>query len=150
MRETEWIDMLKYHQELHHFSRNMLLNEEKLTLTVSEIEILSWLYMEPEKSTPLSLVQETGMKKEAVSRSLKKLRCKEYIHKEVHPDDKRSYNLNVTERGIEELNNNYKAILKPMYELKRLMKDDFEKLFNSISTANEFLETMKENRGDNF
>ena len=148
MRDIEWIDMLKYHQELHRFSRIMLLNEEKPTLTVSEIEILSWLYMEPEKSTPLSLAQETGMKKEAVSRSLKKLLYKEYIHKEIHPDDKRSYILNVTEKGIEELNNNYKAILKPMYELKRLMNEDFEELFNSISRANEFLENVKENKGE--
>ena len=148
MEEKEWMEMLKYHQELHHFSRNMLLNDEQLTLTVSEMEILSWLYMEPEKSTPLSLCQETGMKKEAVSRALKKLLCKEYIHKEVHPADKRSYVFNVTEKGIEELNNNYQAILKPMYYLKRLMQDDFDILFNRVSSANRFLELIKENRGN--
>lgn len=149
MREIQWINMLKYHQELHHFSRNMLLNEEKSTLTVSEMEILSWLYIEPEKSTPLSLAMETGMKKEAVSRSLKKLLDKEFINKEVHPEDKRSYILNVTERGISELNNNYKAMLKPMFDLKKLMGDDFISLFEGVSRANEFLENMKDNRRDN-
>ena len=146
MADKEWLKMLEYQQELHHFSRMVLLQEEKHTLTISEIEILSWLSIHPGKSTPLDLARETGMKKEAVSRCLKKLTEKDCIEKTQHPEDKRSFILTVSETGNKELKDNYAFILKTMYALKREMGSSFETLFEEIQRANRFIDKIKESR----
>lgn len=140
MADVEWLKMLEYQQELHHFSRMMLLQEEKHSLTISEIEILSWLSIQPEKSTPLDLAHKTGMKKEAVSRCLRRLSEKNYIVKEPHPVDKRSFVLTLSESGRRELYENYTFILKTMYALKKEMGESFNVLFDSIQKANRFLD----------
>ncbi len=136
MKEIDWLTMLAYQQELHHLSRALLTQNQKQTLTASERELLARLFLEPDESTPLALSRSTGMKKEAVSRCLKSLFEKEYIQKEKHPHDERSYILSLTEVGQMELKRNYGAILQPLYDLRRRMGDDFELLFNLIRTAN--------------
>lgn len=139
MTKNEWLKMLIYQQELHHFARTLLAQKKEQTLTVSELEILTVLYSDAEKSTPLALTHETGMKKEAVSRCLKQLFDKGCIQKEQHPVDKRSYNLSLTETGVRELNDNYSLILKMMIELKAQMGQDFDDLFTRIEDANQYM-----------
>lgn len=136
MTKNEWLKMLIYQQELHHFSRTLLAQRKEQTLTVSELEILTVLYSEAQKNTPLALTHETGMKKEAVSRCLKQLFDKGCIQKEQHPEDKRSYTLLLTDTGIRELTENYSYILKTMFELKKMMGEDFDDLFSRIEDAN--------------
>ena len=82
MQNIDWQQMLIFQQELHQFSRNMLVHKQKQFLTSSERELLAWLYLEPEKCTPLILSKLSGMKKEAVSRCLKQLYEKNCIQKE--------------------------------------------------------------------
>ena len=149
MEEIKWLKMLEYQQELHQFSRKILRHEEKYSLTISEIEILSWLSIEPDKSTPLDLAHETGMKKEAISRCLRKLSEKEYIKKEQHPEDKRSIILTLTEKGNNELGQNYKVILKNMYDLQKEMGEAFERLFENIQDANRLLDKINRKQVDN-
>ena len=112
MKRTDWLQMLAYQQELHHLSRALLSQEKTQTLTASERELLARLYLEPDESTPLALSRQSGMKKEAVSRCLKKLFEKGYIQKEKHPTDERSYMLSITQSGQEELG----KIIAPFYD----------------------------------
>ncbi len=136
MSQMDWLQMLAYQQELHHFFRTLLAQNQKQTLTASERELLARLYLEPSESTPLSLSRSSGMKKEAVSRCLKRLFEKEFIQKQKHPQDERSYILSLTEAGQEELRQNYGALLQPLYDLRRQMGTDFDVLFELIHNAN--------------
>ena len=136
MSQIDWLQMLAYQQELHHLSRTLLSQSQKQTLTASERELLARLYLEPTESTPLSLSRSSGMKKEAVSRCLKRLFEKEFIQKEKHPQDERSYILSLTEAGQMELRQNYGALLQPLYDLRRQMGPEFDSLFQLIHEAN--------------
>lgn len=136
MSHMDWLKMLAYQQELHHLSRMLLAQSQKQTLTASERELLARLYLNADEPTPLSLSRSTGMKKEAVSRCLKKLFEKEFIQKEKHPQDERSYILSITEAGRRELRQNYGALLQPLYDLRRSMGPEFDTLFRLIHEAN--------------
>ncbi len=135
MDQFDWLQIVKYQQELHRFSRKMLSIEQMQTLTSSERELLSLLYLYP-NSTPLELSKYSGMKKEAVSRCLKHLYKKGCIEKEKHPQDERSYILSLTEMGTAELKKDYELLLKPFYDLRRTMGNDFNSLFELICKAN--------------
>lgn len=136
MGEISWLRMLKFQQELRHFSRALLVHGQKLPLTASEMELLSLLYLQPEGSTPLELSRHTGMKKEAVSRCLRQLAEKHLIAKSKRPEDERSYLLSLTETGRKALKESYLLVLHPLYELHENMGDEFEELFRLIETAN--------------
>ena len=137
MEQIEWLKMLSYQQELHHFSRTLLAQSQKQTLTASERELPARLYLEPNGATPLALSKASGMKKEAVSRCLKALFEKGYIQKEKHPQDERSYILYLTQSGQAELRQSYSVILQPLYDLRRRMGPEFDSLFTLICQANE-------------
>lgn len=144
MEELDWLKMLQYQQELNHFSRALLPKSQNKTLTTCEREILARLYLEPAESTPLTLSKHSGMKKESISRCLKHLFEKEYIKKDKHPQDDRSYILSLTEAGEFELRQNYGAILQPLYDLRRSMGPEFDTLFELICDANK--NTTKTNK----
>ena len=61
MDQLDWVQMVKYQQELHRLSRKLLSKEQLQTLTSSERELLSFLYLYPEKSTPLEPVSYTHL-----------------------------------------------------------------------------------------
>lgn len=142
MTDPNWLHMLMYLQELHHFSRALLAQGQKRTLTASELELMSRLYLQTEESTPLALSRQSGMKKEAVSRCLKQLFEKGFIQKDRHPQDERSYILSLTEAGKVALRENYGPILQPLYDLQRNMETEFDTLFRLIEKANMQIETM--------
>ena len=99
--EIDWIDMVYYQQQVQKLSR-LLLPARQTNLTVSECELLSWLYLEPEQNTPVLLSQRSGMKKEAVSRCLKSLLEKNCIRREKQLLDERSYKIYLTATGVSE------------------------------------------------
>lgn len=121
----EWTDMMHYQQQIQKIMRS-LLPVRKSTLTASECELLSRLYLHPEQNTPILLSQGSGMKKEAVSRCLKTLYEKNCIRKQRQTTDERSYQLFITETGLAELRKGYESILQPFYDLWRSSKEDFE------------------------
>lgn len=121
----EWMDMVYYQQQVQKLAR-LLLPAGKTNLTVSECELLAWLYLEREQNTPVLLSRRSGMKKEAVSRCLKSLLEKNCIRKEKQLHDERSYRIYLTDRGISELKKGYEIILQPFYDLWRSMGADFE------------------------
>lgn len=140
MSDADWLTMLSHHQELHRFSRSLLPQNQKRTLTPSELELLSQLYLQ-ETCTPLDLSRLTGMKKEAVSRSLKQLFEKGCVSRTPHPLDERSYVLTLTEEGSRRLEACYGPMLQPLYELRRRLGEDFEALFALIAQANRTMNT---------
>ena len=135
MSEIDWLQMLEYRQSLHRLSRTLLSRGKDATLTASELELLSLLYLEPAQNTPLALSARSATKKEAVSRSIRQLTEKGLLEKQPNPLDDRSYTLSLTEEGSRKLRENYGAILGPMYALRRAMGDDFVTLFHLLQRA---------------
>ena len=121
----EWTDMMHHQQQIQKVMRS-LLPVRKSILTASECELLAHLYLQPGENTPVLLGKSSGMKKEAVSRCLKSLYAKNCIRKQRQAKDERSYQLFITETGLEELKKGYESILQPFYDLWRSSGDDFE------------------------
>lgn len=121
----EWTNMMHFQQQLQKVMRSLLPLRKSL-LTASECELLAHLYLQPEQNTPVLLSQNSGMKKEAVSRCLKSLYEKECIRKQRQETDERSYRLFITETGLAELKKGYESILQPFYDLWRSSSEDFE------------------------
>ena len=142
MQDINWLDMLSYKEELHALSRALLTQNQKIQITNSEMEILSLIYLYPDKATPLELSVQSGMKKEAVSRTLKQLFEKEYVTKIRNKDDERSYHLILSKKGNAILNESYSLILKPFYTLAKLMGDDFMTMINLLKEANHHLKNI--------
>lgn len=117
--------MAHYQQQLQKITRALLPARVSM-LTVSEFELLARLYLRPEQNTPVLLSQESGMKKEAVSRCLKALREKGCVRKQRQAADERSYQLFITQEGLNELKTGYESILRPFYQLWRSDREDFE------------------------
>ena len=63
----DWMDMVYYRQQVQKLTR-LLLPTKQTNLTVSECELLAWLYLEQEQNTPVLLSQRSGMKKIAFAR----------------------------------------------------------------------------------
>lgn len=146
MDNIDWQRMLVFQQELHQFSRTMLIQKQKQFLTSSERELLAWIYLERKECTPLFLSKMSGMKKEAVSRCLKALYEKECIQKIKRVTDERSYVLSLTEKGENELKRDYEIMLQSFYDLYRDMGEEFEKLFTLISKANKQMLSLSEQK----
>ena len=90
--QIEWTDMAHYQQQLQKVVRT-LLPARQSTLTASECELLARLYLNPGQNTPFLLSEESGMKKEAVSRCLKSLFEKGCVRNERQAEDERSSRL---------------------------------------------------------
>lgn len=142
--EIKWMDMVHYQQQFQKLSR-LLLPTTHTNLTVSECELLAWLYLDSSQNTPILLSQHSGMKKESVSRCLKSLIEKNCILKEKQVHDERSYKISITETGISELKKGYETILQPFYDLWRDSGNDFEEfLFYTDKIVNHLDKERKE------
>ena len=138
--QEDWLRMSGYLRELHRFSRRLLSHPQCQNTTASEIELLSLLYLAPEGTAPLELSRRSGMKKEAVSRTLKQLCGRGYAQSRPCPGDERSRLFSLTELGRAELDRTCQAALRPLYELRRRMGPEFETLFAQIQAGNQWLD----------
>ena len=143
----EWTDMMYYQQQIQKVMRS-LLPTGKSVLTVRECELLAHLYFQPEENTPVLLGKNSGMKKEAVSRCLKSLYEKNCIRKQKQTKDERSYQLFITETGLDELRKGYESILQPFYDLWRSSGEDFEAFMYYADKLAAHIEKGKENTRD--
>lgn len=139
----EWTDMMHYQRQIQKVMRSLLPVRNSL-LTASECELLAHLYLQPEHNTPISLSQDSGMKKEAVSRCLKSLFEKNCIRKQRQATDERSYQLFITEIGLVELKKGYESILQPFYDLWRSSSEDFEAFMHYADKLAEHIEKGQE------
>lgn len=129
--EPHWTEMARRRQDLQRLSRE-LLRPMPESLNATEFEILSRLFLSPEANTPQALSLRTGMKKESVSRCLKRLVERGAVARRKNPCDERSVLLALTESGRSELQEGYEAMLQPFYDLRRAMPEDFDALFVSV------------------
>lgn len=141
--QIDWMDMVYYQRQVQKLIR-LLLPTKHPRLTVSECELLAWLYLDQEENTPIQLSRHSGMKKEAVSRCLKSLIEKNCIRKEKQPQDERSYRIYLTETGIAELKQGYEIILQPFYDLWRTAEAEFEAFLQCTERLMTQIETKKE------
>lgn len=138
-RAMEWTDMMHFQQQMQKIIRALLPVRTSM-LTASECELLAHLYLQPEQNTPILLSQNSGMKKEAVSRCLKALSEKDCIRKERQAADERSYRLFITKTGLAELKQGYERILQPFYDLWRSCGRDFEHFMDAADRLAAHLE----------
>jgi DNA-binding MarR family transcriptional regulator len=143
----EWTDMMHFQQQMQKIVRS-LLPVRKSALTASECELLAHLYLRPEQNTPILLSQGSGMKKEAVSRCLKSLYEKNCIRKQRQAADERSYQLFITQTGLEELKKGYESILQPFYDLWRSAGTDFEAFMQAADRLAAHIEKGQEEPRD--
>ena len=143
----EWTDMMYYQQQMQKVIRS-LLPVRKSVLTGSECELLADLYLQPAENTPILLGKSSGMKKDALSRCLKSLHEKSCIRKEKQTNDERSYQLFITETGLDELRKGYESILQPFYDLWRSSGEDFEAFMYYADKLAAHIEKGKENTHD--
>lgn len=136
--------MIHYQQQVQKVMR-ALLPERRSALTASECELLAHLYLQPAQNTPVLLSQGSGMKKEAVSRCLKALYEKDCISKQRNEADERSYQLFITDTGLEELKKGYESILQPFYDLWRAAPGEFEAFMHCAERLAAHIEEEKEN-----
>ena len=122
-------------QKFQNFSRLVLNMQNNLSLTSMEIEILSHIALDSDIKTPLDISKKTNIKKESISRILKSLFNKDLLIKEKNPLDERSYRVILTNKAIKELDENYRDILKPYYNLEKKLDGEFTDLINLMEKS---------------
>lgn len=135
MEEKQWIEMCRNIQKFQNFSRLVLNMQNNLSLTSMEIEILSHIALDSDIKTPLDISKKTNIKKESISRILKSLFNKDLLIKEKNPLDERSYRVILTDKAIKELDENYRDILKPYYNLEKKLDGEFTDLINLMEKS---------------
>ncbi len=138
----------KYGQQIqlfHTFARLIVTQEKSRTLNTNEMEILSFIYLSENKVTPHDIALATGMKKEAVSRSLKTLVEKRMLTKQKDVDDERSYFLLLSHYGENQLNENYQMLFLPYKTMEQTMgSEKFSDLILALEQATDILRKTKE------
>ena len=135
--------MMEKLQEIKLFSRNMIYRTTKeYQIPAQHLDLLSQLVIHEESMTPMILSRIMGVNKTIISRIIDKLTEEGYISKIKDENDKRSYIVEISEKGRAELDKIYKYYLSPIYELRRKLGDEeFLKLISSIENANEKMNT---------
>lgn len=111
--------------------------------SAQEIDMLFRIASATSPITPLKLSQYMGISKTMVSRLLDSLEKKEYITKEKTKNDKRSYFVNISKKGREQLKKMYFYYSEPLQKLKSgLGEKNYKKLLELIKLAND---TMLQN-----
>lgn len=138
MNKPEWILMINYLQEIRLFSHLLnKRNNSQCLLNKDELDLLSNLIISDKQITPVILSNKMGISKPLVSRLIEQLNKKELIKKCLNPHDKRSYYVEITDLGRQNLNDIYTYYLEPIYKLKKeLSSKEFEQLISLIKKAN--------------
>ena len=124
---------------LHDFSRKILAQQSLLTLTTNELDILTLIVLENGQLTPNRVSQKLNIKKESVSRTLKKMIENGFVEKKVNKQDERSCYLVITEEAKTILDENYRLLLKPYYYIEEKIGTNFDHLINNIEATNQLL-----------
>lgn len=134
-----WQDMGEKIAILHEFSRKILAQQSLLTLTTNELDILTLIVLENGQLTPNGISQKLKLKKESVSRTLKKMIENGFVEKTANKQDDRSSLLVVTDEAVAILDENYKLLLKPYYYIEEKLGPNFNHLIDHIVVTNKLL-----------
>lgn len=142
MDKEEWIIMMEKMQEIRQFCSSYSKRAVKGGITSAmELDLLSRVEFAKLPLTPQLLCGDMGISKTQLSRQVEQLVKKGFLDKRTSTKDRRSYFLQITPSGSEEVKATYTGYLKPIYQLRRTLGDaDFETLLKLICKANREME----------
>ena len=112
-------------------------NTKDLQISASEYIFLMEMYKNDNMSQE-QLSKNLIIDKSATARAIKSLEEKEYIIRKKDDNDKRSYDVFITELGEKKVDEILKFYLGPIYDLRRkLGEKNFLQLMDCIKMANE-------------
>ncbi len=126
------------------FCRLHMNSKRDLPIRPSEMGVLIFTQKQLQPVTPLQISQFFNIAKPSVSAMVKVLLKQGYLIKEDSIEDKRSYQLSVTEKGSALVESTFSEYLKNMTLLKEKMgAAEFDQFIALIKLSNDILEGEK-------
>ena len=126
------------------FCRLHMNSKRDLPIRPSEMGVLIFTQKQLQPVTPLQISQFFNIAKPSVSAMVKSLLKQGYLIKESSVEDKRSYTLSITEKGMTLVSSTFDEYLKNMTLLKEKMgASKFDQFIALIKLSNDILEGDK-------
>ena len=139
MQNNDWMNMIENMNGIRLFSRSLITratNEHEISS--QHLDLLCHLIINNDGMTPLKLSKVMGVSKTIISRLIDGLSKSGYVIKKQDDNDKRSYDVFITELGEKKVDEILKFYLGPIYDLRRkLGEKNFLQLMDCIKMANE-------------
>lgn len=126
------------------FCRHNMNIKRDLPIRPSEMGMLIFTSQHQEPITPLNLSEFFHIAKPSVSSTIKTLIQNGYLQKTQSIGDKRSFALNITEKGSELVHSTFSEFIKTMSLLEnKLGKMDYQKMIELIQRSNDILNSER-------
>lgn len=126
------------------FTRLYMNTKRDLPIRASEMGMLIYIYKQEEPITPLKLSEFFKIAKPSVTASVNALLKNDYLEKNYLLQDKRSYELSVTKKGIDLVDTTFKDYFFVLKDLQRKMGNEaFNEMIKLLDIANTILEEMR-------
>ena len=139
MQNNDWMNMIENMTGIRLFSRSLIPRATKEhEISSQHLDLLCHLIINNDGMTPLKLSKVMGVSKTIISRLIDGLSKSGYVIKKQDDNDKRSYDVFITELGEKKVDEILKFYLGPIYDLRRkLGEKNFLQLMDCIKMANE-------------
>lgn len=139
MQNNDWMNMIENMNGIRLFSRSLIPRATKEhEISSQHLDLLCHLIINNDGMTPLKLSKVMGVSKTIISRLIDGLSKSGYVIKKQDDNDKRSYDVFITELGENKVDEILKFYLGPIYDLRRkLGEKSFLQLMDCIKMANE-------------
>ena len=139
MQNNDWMNMIENMSGIRLFSRSLIPRATKEhEISSQHLDLLCHLIINNDGMTPLKLSKVMGVSKTIISRLIDGLSKSGYVIKKQDDNDKRSYDVFITELGEKKVDEILKFYLGPIYDLRRkLGEKNFLQLMDCIKMANE-------------
>ena len=139
MQNNDWMNMIENMNGIRLFSRSLIPRATKEhEISSQHLDLLCHLIINNDGMTPLKLSKVMGVSKTIISRLIDGLSKSGYVIKKQDDNDKRSYDVLITELGEKKVDEILKFYLGPIYDLRRkLGEKNFLQLMDCIKMANE-------------
>lgn len=139
MQNNDWMNMIENMNGIRLFSRSLIPRATKEhEISSQHLDLLCHLIINNDGMTPLKLSKVMGVSKTIISRLIDGLSKSGYVIKKQDDNDKRSYDVFITELGEKKVDEILKFYLGPIYDLRRkLGEKNFLRLMDCIKMANE-------------
>lgn len=139
MQNNDWMNMIENMNGIRLFSRSLIPRATKEhEISSQHLDLLCHLIINNDGMTPLKLSKVMGVSKTIISRLIDGLSKSGYVIKKQDDNDKRSYDVFITELGEKKVDEILKFYLGTIYDLRRkLGEKNFLQLMDCIKMANE-------------
>jgi DNA-binding MarR family transcriptional regulator len=136
-------DLVKSADAIGMFCRLHMNTKRDLPIRPSEMGVLIYIQKQSESVTPLMISQFFNIAKPSVSAMVKALIKNGYLTQSPSETDKRSYTINITEKGIGLVETTFVEYFKSVELLKEKMGvTKFNHFIELVETANKILEEV--------